>query len=132
MFMRVHRQGAEVIVALCDAELMGKVLKGDLSAKRKGATFSRSEKVGGEAVLDLKKYGEFYKGEKMKLGGTGKAGKKGEASADEKKVVKALGEATSINAVGKKSVEAVRKSVEFAQAEAKLIGGVPHVQVYKV
>ncbi len=114
MFMRVHRQGAEVIVALCDAELMGKVLKQ------------------GEIVLDLRKYGEFYKGEKLKLGPAGKAGKKGEAGADEKKVAKALGEATSVNAVGKKAVEAVRKEVEFGQAEAKMIGGVPHVQVYKV
>ena len=110
----MHRQGSEVIVALCDAELMGKVLKG------------------GEVVLDLKKYGEFYKGERLKLGGTGKAGKKGEAGAEEKKVAKALADATSVNAVGKKSVEVVRKSVDFTQAEAKLIGKVPHVQVYKV
>jgi hypothetical protein len=103
MFMRVHRQGSEVIVALCDAELMGKVLKG------------------GEVVLDLKKYGEFYKGEKVKPGAAG-----------EKTVAKALGEATSVNAVGKKAVEATRKAVDFAQAEPKLIGKVPHVQVYKI
>ncbi|VVC04410.1 Uncharacterised protein [Candidatus Burarchaeum australiense] len=103
MFMRVHRQGNEVIVALCDAELMGKVLKE------------------GEVTLDLKKYGEFYKGEKVKAGAAG-----------EKSVAKALGEATSINAVGKKAVEAAGKALEFPQTGARLIGGVPHVQVYKV
>jgi len=114
MFMRVHRQGKEVIVALCDAELIGKVLKG------------------GEAVLDLKKYGDFYKGEKVKVGGAGKAGKKGEAGADERKVAKALGEATSINAVGKKAVGLVSRELEVEPESVKSVGGVPHVQVYKV
>ena len=47
MFMRVHKKGEEVVVALCDAELLGKILKE------------------GEIVLDLQTYGAFYKGEKV-------------------------------------------------------------------
>jgi hypothetical protein len=98
MFMRVHKVGKEVIVALCDAELLGKTL-------REGAV-----------VLDLKKYGEFYKGEKT----------------DEKKAGKAVAEGTSINAVGQKSVSVVKKALKCDESSVRIIQKVPHLQVYKV
>jgi hypothetical protein len=43
--MRIFRKGKEKIVAVCDSELIGKVLKE------------------GELVLNLEKYASFYKGE---------------------------------------------------------------------
>jgi len=45
VYMRVQEKGKETIVALCDKELVGKVLRE------------------GEMVLDLEKYASFYKGE---------------------------------------------------------------------
>ena len=98
MFMRVHRRPEDTIVALCDAELMGRVLRE------------------GGAVIDLDKYGGFYKGEKV----------------GEEKAAEALKSATSINAVGEKSVGVVRKAVGFAEDKVKFIQGMPHVQAYKV
>ena len=43
--MRIFRKGEEKVVAVCDTELIGKVLKE------------------GELVLNLEKYASFYKGE---------------------------------------------------------------------
>ncbi|MFA6035940.1 MAG: DUF424 family protein [Candidatus Micrarchaeia archaeon] len=97
MFLKVHKVGKEVIVALCDAELLGKTL-------REGAV-----------VLDLKKYGDFYKGEK----------------ADEKIASKAVEGGTSINAVGKRSVSVVRKALKCDEASVRMIQKVPHLQVYR-
>ena len=45
LFMRTFRKGKEKIVAVCDAELIGKVLRE------------------GELVLNLEKYASFYQGE---------------------------------------------------------------------
>ncbi|RLG19207.1 DUF424 domain-containing protein [Candidatus Micrarchaeota archaeon] len=98
MYMRVHRQANEVVLALCDSELLGKVLREE------------------EIVLDLKQFGEFYKGKKV----------------EQEELAEALGEATSINAVGERSVEAVRNAVGFEEDKVRLVEGVPHVQVYKV
>lgn len=103
MFMRIHRSGNEVIVALCDAELMGKVLRE------------------GEVVIDLKKYGKFYKAGRVK------AGKQGE-----REVAKALGEASSINAVGERAVAAVRRVLGVSEEKVRNVAGVPHMQAYKV
>lgn len=98
MFMRVHKAGKEVIVALCDAELLGRTL-------REGAV-----------VLDLKKYGDFYRGEK----------------ADEKTAGKAVAGGTSINAVGPKSVSVVRKVLKCDESSVRFIQKIPHLQAYKV
>ena len=49
MKMKVHSRQGEKIVALCDKELLGKVLKE------------------GETVLDLENYREFYEGEEASV-----------------------------------------------------------------
>ncbi len=98
MFMRVHKVGKEVIVALCDAELLGKTL------------------CEGAVVLDLKKYGSFYKGEKT----------------DEKKAGKEVAEGTSINAVGRKSVDVVMRTLKCDPSSIKFVQKVPHLQAYKM
>ena len=98
MFMRVHKAGKEVVVALCDAELLGRTL-------REGAL-----------VLDLKKYGSFYKGERT----------------DAKEAEKAVAGATSINVVGEKSVAIVRNVLKCDESAVRFVEKVPHLQAYKV
>lgn len=46
MYCKVHEKKGEVVVALCDAELLGKILRE------------------GEAVIDLQKFRSFYEGSK--------------------------------------------------------------------
>lgn len=47
LFMKVFRKGNEKIVAVCDSEIIGKVLRE------------------GEITLDLERYADFYKGESV-------------------------------------------------------------------
>lgn len=69
----------------------------------------------GGRVLDLKKFAGFY-------------GKRGE----EKAARAELGRASSVNAVGKKSVALVIESGLAKKSDVVLIQGVPHVQVYRL
>ena len=70
----------------------------------------------GDFVLDLKKYRSFYDGEK----------------AGEKTVIESLVGATNVNAVGERSVALACKALGVSKPGAKKIGGVPHLQVYKL
>ncbi len=87
----------ERIAALCDEELLGKVLEE------------------GDLCLDLDKHAGFYKGKIV----------------SEAQAAKLLEGASSVNAVGEKSVAAVRKAFGKAGGAIK-IAGVPHLQVYKL
>ncbi|MFA6048567.1 MAG: DUF424 domain-containing protein [Candidatus Micrarchaeia archaeon] len=103
--VRVHEKAivvngnkiAERVAALCDEELLGKVLED------------------GDLCLDLEKHAGFYKG----------------AIVSEADAAKLLEGASSVNAVGEKSVAAVRKAFGKAGGIIK-IAGVPHLQVYRL
>lgn len=97
MYLKLHFLPDGKMVALCDEELIGKVL------------------LGKKARLDLVAYSSFYVGKKV----------------DEKEAVKALVDAQSINIVGKKSLAAAKKA-GLPVSSAKNIGGVPHLQAYKI
>lgn len=97
MYLRVHSSPNGEVVALCDAELIGRKL-----AK-------------GKLVLDLGRYADFYKGEKVSA-----------AEATE-----ALRGAQNINLVGKKSLEAASKAGLDVEGAIK-ISGVPHLQAYRI
>ncbi len=97
MYLKTHASPDGEIVALCDIELIGKVLTSD------------------KMRLDLSAYAPFY------------LGKKGE----EKEAVEALKLAQNANIVGKKALEAAKKA-GLAVSHAKNIGGVPHLQVYRM
>jgi len=97
-YMKVHLQDGSTIVALCDSEHLGKILKE------------------GEIVLDLKAYSSFYKGELV----------------SEKEALAALRGADSLNLVGKRSVALAGKLGLVAKGDVRTIGGVPHVQVYRI
>jgi len=92
------------VLALCDASLLGK-------------GFSEERKV-----LDLNANAAFYKGEKI-----------GEKQA-KKMLEDALKDSrTSLNVVGKKSVECLKKAMpSFNEENVKKVAGVPHVHVYRV
>jgi len=98
MYMKVHAHGHSTIVALCDKENMGKVL-------RKGGL-----------VLDLKAHAYFYKGTLV----------------SEAVAARALKEADSINLVGKRAVALAKKLGLASDSDVMRIGGVPHVQVYRI
>lgn len=70
----------------------------------------------GEIILDLKTYSSFYKGE----------------LATEESAKNALKDADSLNLVGKKSVGIAKKLGLISEADVRKIGGVPHVQVYRI
>ncbi|MFA6908061.1 MAG: DUF424 domain-containing protein [Candidatus Micrarchaeia archaeon] len=95
MYLKTHASPDGEIVALCDIELIGKVL------------------ASGKARLDLSAYAPFYLGKKV----------------DEKEAVEALKSAQNANIVGKRALEAAKKA-GFAVSHAKMIGGVPHLQLY--
>jgi hypothetical protein len=99
MYIKVHSAGGKKTLAVCDAELMGRVL------------------AGGGRMLDLKKHAGFYKGKKAK---------------NAAEVAALLGECDSANIVGKKCVQiAIDKGV-ISTADVISIGGIPHVQVYRL
>jgi hypothetical protein len=96
MFLKVHVSGSDRVVALCDTDVMGKRI------------------TDGKIVLDLQKYADFYRGEKV----------------TEQKAVDALRKATSINIVGAKALAAAEKAGVAKYMQAKNIAGVPHLQIY--
>ena len=97
MYLKTHASPDGEIVALCDIELIGKVL------------------VSGKARLDLSAYAPFYLGKKV----------------DEKEAVEFLKLAQNANIVGKRALLAAKKA-GFPVSHAKMIGGSPHLQVYRL
>src|SRR3989338_3430715 len=106
VWMKIHsnrQDGIErQIFAMCDDNLLGQKFEE------------------GEAVIDLKVYESFYKGEHV--------------SAEE-----ALEYATdysrrfcNYNLVGKESISIVAKIVKIDEPNVKKIGGIPHLQIFKV
>lgn len=101
--VKVAVQGNDAICAMCDAELIGKRF------------------VSGKKVLDLDKYRSFYDGESFD----------DQKKEDKEKVSKLACSATSINAVGKKSV-ALLKEIGYSVDNAAKIADVPHIQLYRI
>ncbi len=97
MFLKIHGSEVNRIVALCDAEFLGRVL------------------AEGKIRLDLEKYADFYRGEKV----------------DAAKAVAALRETKNANIVGARSLAAA-KEAGFDVSGAIIISGVPHLQAYGI
>lgn len=97
MYLKVHHTPQGDIVALCDAELIGRVL-----ANKKYR-------------LDLQSHANFYQGKLV----------------EKKDAIAALSGAQNVNLVGKKSIEAA-KNAGLAVSHAVAIGGVPHLQAYRL
>jgi len=97
MYLKTHPSPDGEIVALCDIDLIGKVL------------------TSGKARLDLSAYAPFYLGKKV----------------EEKEAVAALASAQNANIVGKRALAAAKKA-GFQVSHAKNIGGVPHLQIYRM
>jgi len=94
-WLNVLVQRGERVVAVCDSGLLGR-------------RFSS-----GEQVLDLDRYGAFYRGQLV----------------GEEKVTEAFGGATSINLVGEGAV-ALAREAGLAQARtARKFAGVPMLQI---
>ncbi|MFH1056997.1 MAG: DUF424 domain-containing protein [Candidatus Micrarchaeota archaeon] len=70
----------------------------------------------GDTALDLKNYRAFYEGSVV----------------SELQAMELLKKADNANIVGKKSVEIARKALGFPSESVKKIGGVPHLQYYKI
>lgn len=96
--MKVHEHTRGKIIAACDRGLVGKVLHE------------------GDAVLDLKEYASFYKGE----------------PAEEADLLKAMRGASSLNLVGEKAVSVALEQGILEQNDVKYINGVPHIQIYRI
>lgn len=67
-------------------------------------------------ALDLKKFRHFYEGEKVTAEGLGKL----------------LEGAANVNLVGKNSIDAASKVLPLSIRNARTIGGVPHLQFYRL
>lgn len=100
---RVYGNRTSTIVAMCDADLIGKKLKS------------------GNAVLDLATYAGFYKGEAISVEQAGKILSENVGKA---------GGGVSFNLVGKQVMAAAAKFANVSRA--KKFGAVPHLQVYSV
>ena len=98
MYLKVTEKEGKKVVAVCDTELLGQVFEE------------------GNAILDLKTYQSFYKGE--------------EATAEE--VAKALVDFGSANLVGKKAVGIALKKGLANEEDVKYIKNVPHLQLYRI
>lgn len=70
----------------------------------------------GEVVLDLKTYRDFYEGEKV----------------SEKQLQNVLQGAINVNLVGKKTIQAASVVLPLSLKDARKIGGIPHIQFYRV
>jgi len=70
----------------------------------------------GQIVLDLKTYRDFYEGEKV----------------SEKELQEKLQGADNVNLVGKKTITAASVVLPLSLKDARRIGGVPHIQFYRV
>ncbi len=69
----------------------------------------------GSAKLDLEKHAGFYRG----------------GLVNEKQAVKLLAESENANIVGEKSIEAAKKA-GFDISSARLVGGIAHLQAYRL
>ncbi len=98
MYLKVTEREGKKVVAACDTELIGQVFEE------------------GDAVLDLKTYERFYKGE--------------EATAEE--VAKALEDFGSANLVGKESVGVALEKGLANEEDVRYIKNVPHLQLYRI
>lgn len=67
-------------------------------------------------VLDLKTYRDFYAGEKVTVAQLGEL----------------LDGEGNVNLVGKKSIAAASKFIPVSLKDARVIGGVPHLQYYRI
>lgn len=99
---RVYDSHTSTVIAMADANLIGKKLKR------------------GEAVLDLATYAGFYKGEEVS------EKKAGEILAEHF----ANRDGVSFNLVGSHCIKAASKFVDVSKA--KKFGKVPHLQIYRV
>ena len=86
------------IVAVCDADLLGKELKS------------------GKLTLNLRNYRSFYEGKKV--------------SPQELSLM--LKRVYCINIVGAESIELVSSIIDLDSSKVVKIGGVPHLQYYKL
>lgn len=66
--------------------------------------------------LDLEKYRRFYDGEKMTEG----------------EFIEVLSGAENVNLVGENVIAAAGKALGFKRSPTRMIGGVPHLQFYKI
>lgn len=98
MYLKVTEKEGKKIVAVCDTELLGQIFEE------------------GDAILDLKTYERFYRGE--------------EATAEE--VAEALADFGSANLVGKKAVEIALKKGLANEEDVKYIKNIPHLQLYRI
>ncbi len=100
---RTYGARVAVVIAMCDADLIGKKLKS-----------------GNGALLDLATYGGFYRGEEVS------EKKAGEILA----AYFANREGVSFNLVGSECMKAASKYIDVSKA--KKFGKVPHLQIYRV
>ena len=98
MYVKVTEREGRKVVAACDRELLGKVF------------------TEGEAVLDLKNYESFYRGEESDAG----------------KLKKELEGTDSANLVGEKSVNVALESGLAQKSDVKYIKEIPHLQIYRI
>lgn len=71
---------------------------------------------GSAGCIDLVHYKDFYEGRIV----------------SEKEAIELMKNAGNMNLVGKKALEAARKAFRVSEASVKKIGGVPHLQVYRI
>lgn len=99
MYVKIHKTEKGTIIAACDDELIGKVI------------------TDGNKYMDLKKYGDFYKGEKT----------------TEENLAKLLkGSFNSMNLVGKNVVSVAITTGIIGQNDVMYINGTPYIQIYSV
>jgi len=98
MYLKVTEREGKTVVAACDNELIGQVFEE------------------GDAVLDLKTYESFYRGE--------------EATAEE--VAGALADCDSANLVGKEAVRVALEKGLANEEDVRYIKNVPHLQLYRI
>jgi len=94
-YMKLHKKGNDVVLAVCDEELLGKYF------------------TDGKLRLHIKE--DFYGGSKV----------------GREELLKALKEATIINAVGERSVSIVIGDNNVLKEAIIRICGIPHVQLIK-
>ncbi len=100
---RIYEERTSIVIAMCDADLIGKKLKG----KR--------------GFLDLETYASFYKGELLTLQ------QAREVLSD---FIRGKKTGVSFNLVGKKCISTAGEFVDVSNA--RNIGKIPHLQIYPV
>lgn len=102
LYLKIHETDNGKMVAMCDEPLINKVLEE------------------GDLFLDIKNYGEFYKGELLAMGS---------ATMVLSKVIK---EIHSANVVGPESVKVAIEAKIVDKAQVKKIEKIPFAQAYKM